>query len=363
MMRSIYLDAKQSVGVIGTLGTYLNDEYLPGVRTTPESTDLFTLLAVMVERGVRTVFMEVSSHALVLHRVVGLLFDVAVFTNLTQDHLDFHGDMETYYQAKASLFTPELSRSAVICTDDAWGQKLAATVSIPSLTVGVSGEWKISDVRYPEPGKTMALIATPSKQLTLEVNMFGAFNVTNAALALAVVDQLGIDQSAALKSLAKVRPIPGRFEVVAHSSLGTAIVDYAHTPDAVTTVLQVVRASNPARIITVIGCGGDRDAAKRPLMGKAAADLSDLVVVTDDNPRSEDPAAIRAEVAAGARLGSAELIEIGDRREAIRYALSQSKATDVVAVLGKGHETGQEINGVITNFDDREVIVSESANV
>ena len=164
MLRSIFLDAQKSVGVIGTLGTFINDEYLPGVRTTPESTDLFALLAVMVEQGVETVFMEVSSHALVLHRVAGLLFDIAVFTNLTQDHLDFHGDMDSYYLAKASLFTPEHARRAIICVDDSWGQKLASTIQIPSLTVGSAGEWSLSEVKYLEPGMTAVALTTSSSK-------------------------------------------------------------------------------------------------------------------------------------------------------------------------------------------------------
>ncbi|MEI6108991.1 MAG: UDP-N-acetylmuramoyl-L-alanyl-D-glutamate--2,6-diaminopimelate ligase [Actinomycetes bacterium] len=363
MLRSIFLDAKKSVGVIGTLGTFINEESIPGVRTTPESTDLFALLAVMVDRGVKTVFMEVSSHALVLHRVTGLSFDVAVFTNLTQDHLDFHGDMDSYFQAKASLFTSEHAKRAIIGVDEAWGQKLASAIQIPRLTVGAFGDWSLSKAKYAKPGVTAVTITTATTKIALEINMFGSFNATNAAMALAVVELLGADQVDALNSLRNIRPIPGRFEVVTHQALGTAVVDYAHTPDAVTTVLQVIRDSNPTRIIAVLGCGGDRDSAKRPLMGRAASELSDLVVITDDNPRSEDPAKIRAAVFAGARQGDAQLIEIGNRREAIRYALAQAKAGDVVAVLGKGHETGQEANGVITDFDDRKVIVAESANV
>ncbi len=363
MLRSIFLDAGKSVGVIGTLGTFINGEHIPGARTTPESTDLFALLAVMAERGVTNVFMEVSSHALVLNRVGSMKFDVAVFTNLTQDHLDFHGDMESYFDAKASLFDAKYSRNAVICEVDSWGQKLAAEISIPAITIGSTGDWKPATPISRTPGITEVDIVTPAESIHVEVNMFGSFNAMNAAAALAVCETLGFDRDAALQSLCNIRAIPGRFEIVEHQASGVAFVDYAHTPDAVTTVLSVVRDSKPTRVITVLGCGGDRDALKRPLMGKAAAELSDLVIVTDDNPRSEVPEHIRAAVLAGAVSGSAEVIEIGDRREAIRFALASAKPGDVVAVLGKGHETGQEIAGVIHPFDDRVVIAEEAANV
>lgn len=363
MLRSIFLDAGKSVGVIGTLGTFINEEHIPGARTTPESTDLYALLAVMAERGVTNVFMEVSSHALTLHRVGAMKFDVAVFTNLTQDHLDFHGDMESYFQAKASLFQSSYSKQAVICLVDTWAQRLASEISIPMLTIGDQGEWQTGSPVSERPGVTEMDVQTPSGQMHVEVNMFGSFNAMNATTAVAVSEALGMNREVALKSLRSIRAIPGRFEIVNHGASGTAFVDYAHTPDAVATVLKVVRESNPSRVITVLGCGGDRDVLKRPLMGKAAVDLSDVVVITDDNPRSEDPASIRAAVMAGTHDGAAQVFEIGDRRAAIRYALSIAEPGDVVAVLGKGHETGQEVAGVISPFDDRNVIAEEAENV
>lgn len=364
MLRSIFLDAGKRVGVIGTLGTYLDEEHLPGARTTPESTDLFAILALMVERGITHVFMEVSSHALTLHRVAGIKFDVAVFTNLTQDHLDFHGSMESYFEVKSLLFTSDYSRAAVICVDDDWGMKLASTTSIPAVTIGRDGNWKTSDSASNTAGFTTQNIdIANTDSISLTVNMLGSYNAMNAACALAASQLLGMSISSSLESLKKVRPIPGRLEQVSIVSPGTAIVDYAHTPDAVATVLTVIKDANPIRIITVIGCGGDRDAAKRPLMGKVAAQLSNIVIVTDDNPRSEEPDAIRSAMIVGTKDCQAEIFEVADRRVAIAKALSLASSGDVIAVLGKGHESGQEIAGEVFPFDDRDVVRQESANV
>jgi len=364
MLRSMFLDAGKHVGVIGTLGIYFDEEYLPGARTTPESTDLYANLALMVERGITHVFMEVSSHALALHRITGIKFDVAVFTNLTQDHLDFHGSMENYFATKALLFTSEFSKQAVICTDDDWGVKLAAESQLPLVTIGKNGDWKTSPAISNSNGLTTQKIEIEnSDSISLSVNMLGAFNATNAACALATSQILGLPISTSLDSLQNVRPIPGRLEKVSIASAGTAFVDYAHTPDAVSTVLEVIKTSNPKRIITVIGCGGDRDASKRPLMGAVASQLSDIVVITDDNPRSEDPATIRNSILDGAKEGNAQVFEVADRRSAISQALKIAQDGDVIAILGKGHETGQEISGEVFPFDDRVVVRQESENV
>ena len=364
ILRSLFLDAGKQVGVIGTLGTYLNEDHLPGARTTPESTDLYATLAVMAERGITHVFMEVSSHALTLNRVSGIKFDVALFTNLTQDHLDFHGSMENYFAAKALLFRPKFSKQAVICTDDDWGIKLVAQTKIPVVTIGANGDWKTTKANSSPTGMTTQQIEIKnSDSISLSVNMLGSYNATNAACALAASQILGLPIAASLESLMNVRSIPGRLENVSIDSPGTAIVDYAHTPDAVATVLTVIKDANPRKIITVIGCGGDRDSIKRPLMGKVAAQISDIVIITDDNPRSEDPATIRNAMISGTKDCQAKVMEVADRRQAIATALSLSQAGDVVAVLGKGHETGQEISGEVFAFDDREVVREESRNV
>jgi UDP-N-acetylmuramoyl-L-alanyl-D-glutamate--2,6-diaminopimelate ligase len=364
MLRSIFLDANEKVGAIGTLGTYLGEENLPGARTTPESTDLYATLAVMAERGITHVFMEVSSHALALNRVSGIKFDVAIFTNLTQDHLDFHGSMENYFAAKALLFTSEFSKQAIICTDDDWGIKLAGQVKIPVVTIGTNGDWETTQANSSADGMTTQQIKIKnSDTISISVNMLGSYNATNAACALAASQLLGLPMTDGIESLKNIRAIPGRLEKVSIKSPGTAIVDYAHTPDAVATVLTVIKDANPKRIITVIGCGGDRDSLKRPLMGKVAAQLSEIVIVTDDNPRSEDPAEIRKAVIDGTTNGSAEVLEVGDRRAAISKALELAEPGDVIAVLGKGHESGQEIAGKVFPFDDRLVVREESKNV
>lgn len=364
MLRSIYLDACKQVGVIGTLGTYLGEEHLSGARTTPESTDLYAILGLMVERGITHVFMEVSSHALALDRVAGISFEVSIFTNLTQDHLDFHGSMENYFAAKALLFTPEYSKFAVICVEDEWGQKLASSCEIPNTTIGPIGTWKtLPAVSNPSGMTNQSIVTAEANSISLSVNMLGSYNAANAACALAASQRLGLSLQAGLDSLKKVRPIPGRLEKVQIASPGTAIVDYAHSPDAVETVLTVIKNANPEKIITVIGCGGDRDALKRPLMGKVAALLSDVVIVTDDNPRSEDPSSIRRAILAGITNSPAEVFEIADRRVAISKALKLAQAGDVIAILGKGHESGQEIAGEVFPFDDRLVVRQESENV
>ena len=362
MVRHILRSVGKSVGMIGTLGAWIDSEHVPGVRTTPESTDLFALLADMSSQGVTHVAMEVSSHGLSLHRVEGMTFDVGVFTNLTQDHLDFHGSMEEYFAAKASLFSH--TRSAVVNVDDSWGMKLASTIVDQQLiTIGSVGQWVARDVESSLETLTSFTLHAPEGEVhRVTLNMLGDFNVTNAVTALAVCSQFGIDIESSVHTMSTFSGVPGRFEDVSHQGPGRAFVDYAHTPDAVDKVLQGIRGAHPETLITVIGCGGDRDSSKRYDMGRVASELSDVVIVTDDNPRSEDPHLIRAEVLRGAHDGSARVIEIGDRREAIRTALGMADTRDVVAVLGKGHEQGQEISDVVHAFDDREVIKQESAH-
>lgn len=353
LIRSLLLDAGKSVGIIGTVGTFINDEEIHSVRTTPESTDLFALLAVMRERNVEVVAMEVSSHALALGRVAGIVFDEALFTNLSQDHLDFHGTLENYFAAKATLFAPQTTRHAIICVNDEWGASLAASLTYPHVTVGTNANVCVHDVALE--GDCTSFIVTDSTGTSVQcsVPLLGAFNAMNAAMALNCVVALGIDPSAAVLGLKNARQIPGRFELMASESGVRVVVDYAHTPDAVEKVLQVLRDTQPTRIIAVLGCGGDRDSAKRPVMGKVAADGSDVVFVTDDNPRSEDPASIRAAIISGIDGAGVDVYEIGDRHAAIVEAISLARPGDVVAILGKGHEVGQEIAGVVTPFDDR----------
>ena len=356
-------------GLIGTTGVLIDgdidgdddgddDDSLSISRTTPEAPDLHALLAVMRERGVTAVAMEVSSHALVLGRVDGIRFDVAAFTHLSQDHLDFHGTMEDYFAAKARLFEPRLSERAAIGIDDDWGRRLAGEVRIPATTFGLAPDADVhatmatpSDAEAAA-GALQALDVAGAAPGRIALALPGEFNARNALAAWTVLDLAGIPAPAAAAGLAAVR-VPGRMEVVDLGQPFRVVVDYAHSPDAVRRALESLAPGPGARRIVVLGCGGDRDREKRPHMGSVAAACADLVFVTDDNPRSEDPAAIRAALRSGTAGGTAEVHEVADRREAIRRAIEVAAPGDIVFLLGKGHETGQEVAGVVTPFDDR----------
>ena len=352
-VRAIAAAAGTPCALIGTLGVAFGDLHAYSGRTTPEAPEVHATLAALAEAGASVVAMEVSSHALALHRVDAVVYDVAVFLNLTQDHLDYHGTMDAYFAAKAQLFTPAHARSAVINIDDPWGRTLAANIAIPFVTFGAEGaDWTATDVRRGDAGRTRFTAHGPDIDVEVTLSMPGDFNVSNALAALAAAGQVGIDLAVGVHGLATVS-VPGRLEYIDNTRGIAAYADYAHTPDAVDRVLRVARTASTGRVIAVLGCGGDRDPLKRPLMGEAASRLADVVIVTDDNPRSECAEDIRSAVIAGA-TGPAELHEVGDRAEAIAQAVALATAGDCVIVLGKGHETGQEIAGVMHPFDDRE---------
>ena len=342
--------AGHTTGLLGTVETRIGDDVVPSVRTTPEAPDLQGLLAVMRERGVTAVAMEVSSHALSLGRVDGVRFDVAGFTNLSQDHLDFHASMEEYEAAKASLFTPLRTRTGVVNVDDAAGRRIARDPHVPLVTYGEDADWTAREVDLRPDGSRFRVVG-PGVDLRASVRLPGAFNVANALGAIALLVTAGVAADDAVRGVAQCPGVPGRMERVDAGQPFLAVVDYAHTPDAVRLLLDAVRAVVPGRVIVVLGCGGDRDRAKRPLMGAAAA-AADVAVLTSDNPRSEDPLAILAEMAAGAPGAEQE----PDRRAAIARAVALARPGDAVVVAGKGHETGQEAGGVVTPFDDREVL-------
>ena len=344
-------------GTIGTIGIHVLDEALPSARTTPEAPDVHAVLAVMRESGVTAVAMEVSSHALVLGRVDGLTFDLAVFTNLSQDHLDFHATMAEYFDAKRRLFQPDRCRAAVICTDDAHGRELADEVTVPVTTYGVTGrsaDWVLADVSVESTGRWAATAVGPQQRVAVSSPLPGPFNQANVLGALATAVAVGAPAAAAAAGLATCTGVPGRMEPIPGAGFA-AFVDYAHTPDAVARAISAVREFTGGRVLVALGCGGDRDPGKRPLMGQIAAQTADVVVVTDDNPRSEDPAMIRRTVLAGAAQSEsgAVVTEIPDRRQAIRSLVSQARPGDAVLILGKGHEQGQDVAGVVTPFDDR----------
>ncbi|WP_240341028.1 UDP-N-acetylmuramoyl-L-alanyl-D-glutamate--2,6-diaminopimelate ligase [Nocardioides sp. SYSU D00038] len=346
-----------TAAVIGTVGTRIAGTDVPTALTTPEAPDLHGLFALMVERGVEVCVMEVSSHALVLGRVDGVVFDVAVFLNLGRDHLDFHTDLEDYYRAKASLFTPERARRALVNVDDEHGRRLAEECAVPVVTFSGAGEpadWCAVE-RVAEPEGSAFVVAGPDGlRLSAGVPLAGEFNVDNALAAVAACGEAGLDPAAVARGIAGLPGVPGRLERIDEGQDFEVVVDYAHKPDAVEAALRALRPLARGRLIVVLGAGGDRDPGKRPIMGGIAARLADLLVVTDDNPRTESPAAIRASVRAGVR-GPGEVLEVGDRRAAIAAALDRAGPGDIVLVAGKGHETGQEVDGVVHPFDDREV--------
>lgn len=352
--------------VVGTVGTRIDGVDVRSTLTTPEAPDLHALFALMCERGVRGCAMEVSSHALVMGRVDGVVFDVAVFTNLGRDHLDFHADVEDYFAAKASLFTPERARLGLVNVDDEYGRRLLAEASIPMRTFSAAGseaDWTTSDVKLTPTGSTFTVHTPDGDSFPAAVPLAGDFNVANALAAIASFGEAGFDPRTVAEGVAASGGVPGRLERVDAGQDFLAVVDYAHKPDAVAAALNTLRPLTAGRLVIVLGAGGDRDQGKRPLMGEIAARLADVLVVTDDNPRTEDPAAIRGAVLAGVAAvpegERAEIHECGDRREAIRLAVAGAEAGDTVVVAGKGHETGQEVHGTVHPFDDRIVLLEE----
>jgi UDP-N-acetylmuramoyl-L-alanyl-D-glutamate--2,6-diaminopimelate ligase len=345
-----------TTGLVGTVETRIAGERLASAFTTPEAPDLQALLAVMAERGVTHVPMEVSSHALALGRVNGTRFRVGAFTNLSRDHLDFHPNMEDYFQAKTLLFDGR-STTEVVCVDGEWGRRLVTPHTITVATQG-EGDWTASALTTSNTGEQAFLLHGPGDMaMPVTLPMPGAFNVANALLAAACLHAAGVAPDAIAAGLGAVQ-VPGRMERVAVGQDFAAVVDYAHKPAAVALALDAMRARTRGRVIVVLGCGGDRDVEKRPMMGEAAARRSELLIVTDDNPRTEDPAAIRAAMQAGAEVvppgERGEILNIGDRRTAITEAVNHARPGDVVIIAGKGHETGQEVNGVVHPFSDHD---------
>lgn len=351
--------ADRVAGLIGTVGIRIAGEDLPSRLTTPEAPDLQALLALMLEHGVDTVVMEVSSHALSLGRVDGVCFAVGGFTNLSRDHLDFHPTMQDYFDAKAQLFAPGSStaaRTSVVCIDDEAGRAMAALAADP-VTVSATGaaaDWRVEDVGTVERGAQRFSAVDPAGvHHALRIGLPGRYNVANALLAAALLDAVDVSPEQAAPGLRDAR-VPGRLEPVDRGQGFLALVDYAHKPGALRAVLETLREQTTGRIAVVFGAGGNRDPGKRGPMGQVAAELADLVVVTDDNPRDEDPAEIRAAILGGADGGRGAVIEIGDRRQAIDHAVAWARDGDVVLIAGKGHEAGQTSHGQTRPFDDRD---------
>lgn len=356
----------QQTGLIGTIEILAGGEPVPSLLTTPESPDLHGLLALMRERGLDAASMEVSSHAVSFQRVDGVLFDVAGFTNLTQDHLDLHGTMEDYFATKAELFTPGRARGAVVTVDDEWGRRLAATARIPvttlSMTPAGAADWTVTAIAARGLGTDFSLQGPDGVNLNVHTGLPGTFNVANAALATVMVLASGVDAATVQAALDHHDPftvaVPGRMQLVSEEP--AAVVDFAHNTDALARALEAVRSPLPgSRVIVVFGATGQRDQGKRPAMGAVAAKLADIVIVTDDDPHDEDPAAIRADVLAGARSARQQespgcvIEEVYPRDAAIQRAVELAGPGDTILVAGRGHEVWQEVKGVNLALDDR----------
>jgi UDP-N-acetylmuramoyl-L-alanyl-D-glutamate--2,6-diaminopimelate ligase len=342
-------------GLIGTLGVEIADEKLESTRTTPEADDLQAISAAMVEQGCKNLAMEVSSHAIDQGRIKGAKYEVVAFSNLTQDHLDYHLSMENYFQAKANLFASEYAKAAVINIDDSYGKKLSKQVKIPVVTVSrkdSTADWYLAKAEIKNGLYQVEIKSKSGESLSENFALLGDYNLDNLLLAVAIVNSAGLSLDKIASTISKLQSVPGRLESVNAGQKFTALVDYAHTPDAVERVIATVKSVTNGKIIGVLGCGGDRDASKRSLMGYALFNGCDLAVFTSDNPRSESAEAILNQMTAGIDLGKKGLVEI-DRKSAIDLAVKNAQSGDVVLLMGKGHESGQEVNSVVTPFDDR----------
>ena len=354
LLRDILEEAGRQTGLIGTVMQVIGGVEADAGRTTPEAIDLQATFRQMADSGDVACVMEVSSHALALGRCDAISFEVAVFTNLSQDHLDFHSDMEDYFAAKRLLFESGPG-SSIVNVDDEYGRRLAEDFEAITFSVeGRDADYVASGIEF-DPGGSRFDLETPHGSFSASAGLPGKFNVSNSVASVAAAICLGVDPGVAVTALASAGPVAGRLEPIDEGQDFSVLVDYAHTPDSLVNVLEAVRDLTSGRVITVVGAGGDRDRTKRPLMGAAAAAGSDLVVVTSDNPRSEDPEAIISEVAGGLSEDSERIIEV-DRSEAIGRAIGSAEPGDLVLIAGKGHEQGQEFeDGRKVPFDDREV--------
>ena len=342
-------------GLIGTLGVEIGTEKIAGVRTTPEADELQAIAAVMVERGSTHLAMEVSSIAIDQSRVTNSKYKVAAFSNLTQDHLDYHKSMEEYFNAKAKLFTSEYAQTAVINIDDSYGKKLFEISKLSKKSVSRNdrnADWFYSKIDSLSDGYKIEISDKNGQIISGHYPLIGEHNLDNLLLAIASVSICGLTPTQISNSINKLKSVPGRLEIISGGQSFSAVVDYAHTPDAVSRVLKSARSFTSGRVIGILGCGGDRDKSKRSPMGQALFAGSDLAIFTSDNPRNEKADEILNEMTDGIALAEKGFV-FGDRKDAIDFAVKMAKSGDCIMLMGKGHEGGQEINGVITPFDDR----------
>ena len=358
LAKSILEAAGYKVGLIGTVCSMIADEEIPANLTTPDPIDFQSLLRRMADAGVEYVVMEVSAHALALRKMEGMHFVVAGFTNLSQDHLDFFGDMDTYMKAKLKLLSKEKCTQVVYNADDERVSHAVRELGIPSTDIGIRVPSGIhaNDIEVGERGCSYQLTFSKRFRIEIKLQLAGVFNVYNSMMAAALCDVLGINERAIKQGLEQLRGVPGRIELLETDTPYRVILDYAHSPDALENILATVRQTAKARVIAVFGCGGDRDHEKRPIMGEIGGRLSDICILTSDNPRSEDPYKILEEIESGAKISKGAYQVIENRREAMRTALTIARPGDVVVLAGKGHETYQEIKGVKHPFNEKVVV-------
>ena len=360
LAHSVLQAAGMPCGVIGTVELRVGGESSVPTHTTPESVEIQALLARMRAAGDTACAMEVSSHALHQHRAAGLRFAAAIFTNLTRDHLDYHGDEESYFQAKRLLFHRPADEGpnppGAVNLDDAAGRRLASELPLLGYSVDRDDADVVPTALHMGSSGFTATVRTPRGPIDIASPLRGRFNVENVLGVVAVGELLGLPHDAVARGIADVRGVPGRLEPIEMGQAFQVLVDYAHTPDSLENVLHTTRElAGSGRVIVLFGCGGDRDTGKRPQMGAIGRAMSDICIVTSDNPRSEDPAVIIDQIVQGASSGPAELVVQADRRAAIALAIDAAEPGDVVLIAGKGHESGQEVAGVVTPFDDRDV--------
>ena len=354
LVKQLWQLSGKTTGVIGTIGTEIHQANYPAARTTPEASELQAIAALMLQKKVTHLAMEVSSHALIQERVNGAFFKIAAFTNLTQDHLDFHGSMDNYFAAKSKLFRDDLSQNAVINIDDPYGLKLFESIKGKATSVSrlsKAGQWHFQKMENKNDGFDVEIINEQKELISAHFPLLGEHNLDNLIMAVAIAAKSGLTTVEINKAIPNLKSVAGRLEQLKLGQSFKALVDYAHTPDAVERALSAAKGFTTGRVIAILGCGGDRDKGKRPLMGAALKDNSDIAIFTSDNPRSESPDQILKEMVGNLEISSPDSV-IADRRDAINYAVSIAKVGDSIMLLGKGHETGQEVNGQITPFND-----------
>ena len=360
LMKAILEKAGLKTGLIGTTGNMIGSRHLPSNMTTPDPVDLHRCLRQMVDEGVEAVSMEVSAHAVDMHRLDGVTFEAACYTNLSQDHLDYFGTMERYFEAKKSFFMHDAVQNAALNADEETGERIRADLKTPYLTFGISADADVfaRDIEITENGVSFSIRLRSLEEMPINMHLTGMFNVYNALAAASLAMIMGISSEAIRDGLESIRNVPGRVEVLETHTPYKVILDYAHSPDALENVLKTVRTFTKKRLIALFGCGGDRDKGKRPIMGEIVGRLADFAVLTSDNPRTEDPLVILRSIEQGMKKTDGEYVMIENRREAIRYALQMAQEGDVIVLAGKGNETYQEIMGVKRPFDEK-VVVSE----